>query len=222
MTEQAVELATNTVEGVKNNAAALGITWDLQPATIVSVDGDNIRGTIDGDEDITIMLLSLIGYVAPGTRVMTLKVPPSGTYIISAIGYVNDSAYTSFAMVTTAATPPTVGAGSQGARWTVIKHRTILLEGWVLFGAGMNQGVGRYFFPVPFNASAAGFAATGTAYIFDAGTANRGAFAINFTSALDQLFITNTPNGDVGAGVPQVFASGDQILFSIMYEVDSF
>ena len=223
MTSPISDVAGSTVESVKTDAQALGLKWGLVPATIISADDDNIKGQMDGDESATVTLLSLIGYVSPGTRVMTMTVPPSGTYIIAAIGYENDSAWTDYAMVTTSSgTPPSVGSGSQGMRWVKIAHKTILLEGFVLFGAGMSQGTGRYFFPVPFNASDDGYSATGSGYIFDAGTANRGAFAVNFTVSRDQLFLTNTPFGDVGAGIPQNFAASDQILFSIAYEVDSF
>ena len=129
------DVAGSTVESVKTDAQALGLKWGLVPATIISADDDNIKGQMDGDESATVTLLSLIGYVSPGTRVMTMTVPPSGTYIIAAIGYENDSAWTDYAMVTTSSgTPPSVGSGSQGMRWVKIAHKTILLEGFVLFG----------------------------------------------------------------------------------------
>lgn len=223
MADQAADIAGTTVEDVKADAQALGLKWGLTPATIISADGDIIKGTMDGDASITITLLSLIGYVSPGTRVMTMTVPPSGTYIIAEIGFANDSAWTDFPMVTfSSGVAPSVGAGSQGGRWVKIGHKTILFEGYVLFGAGMSQGTGRYFFPAPFPRSADGFSATGSGYIFDAGVANRGAFAVNFGGLTTEVFLTNTPSGDVGAGVPQAFANGDQILFSIAYEVSSF
>jgi hypothetical protein len=222
MTES--DLTAVTVQEVKDNAGSLGLNWILRPATVNTFDSSTsvAQATLDGDAA-PIPMISLAGPLLAGMRVMVMIIPPSGNYIIGITGYANDTAWTDFAMVTTSTgTPPSVGAGSQGARWIQIAHKTILLEGFVLFGVGMSQGTGRYFFPVPFNCSADGFAATGTAYIFDNGTANRGAFSVNFTSAHDQLFITNTPSGDVGADIPQAFASGDQILFSIMYEVDSF
>lgn len=217
-------IGAETAQEIKDNAQTIGMGWTLRPATVNDYDPatSTAQATLDGDAQ-SIPMISLAGPLLAGSRVMVMIVPPSGNYIVGITGYPSNSAWTSYAMVTTSTgTPPSVGAGSQGGRWTQISHRTILFEGYVLFGAGMSQGTGRYFFPAPFSCSTAGFAATGSGYIFDSGTANRGAFAVNFTSARDQLFITNTPSGDVGAGVPQAFASGDQILFSIMYEVASF
>lgn len=223
MTAPSPELiVVGAVGEVKSNADNLDLTWALRPATVDSFSGSTLSVIMDGDT-ITVPAISLLGYVPAGTRVMIMNVPPSGLYAIAPLSYTNDSAYTDYAMVTTSSgTPPSVGSGSQGGRWTVLKHKTILFEGFVLFGAGMSQGTGRYFFPTPFNCSTDGFAATGSGYIFDSGIANRGAFAVNFTSSHDQVFLTNTPSGDVGAGIPQGFVSGDQILFSIVYEVDSF
>jgi hypothetical protein len=223
VTEPAID-GVAVVSEVRDNAPNLGMTWTLRPATVGTFDGTTrvAQITLDGDAE-SVPAISLVDGLMAGTRVMVMSVPPSGNYIVGITGYANDTAWTDFAMVTTSSgTPPSVGSGSQGARWIQIAHKTILLEGFVLFGAGMSQGTGRYFFPVPFNCSVDGFAATGTGYILDTGTANRGAFAVNFTSSRNQLFITNTPSSDVGAGIPQVFAAGDQILFSIMYEVDSF
>lgn len=223
MTESA-ELSVGAVQEVQDNAKNLGLNWILRPATIGTYDDDtNVAiATFDGDAE-SVPMISLVGYLAAGTRVMVMVVPPSGNYITGITGYVGDSAWTNYSMITfSSGTAPTVGAGSQGGRWTKIAHKTILFEGYVLFGAGMSQGTGRYFFPVPFTRAANAFAATGVGYIFDNGTANRGAFAVNFASLTTEVFMTNTPSGDVGAGTPQAFASGDQILFSIAYEVASF
>jgi hypothetical protein len=215
---------TATVQEMKSNATNLGLNWILRPASINTYDDATsiAQATLDGDAQ-PIPMISLAGPLLAGMRVMVMIVPPSGNYIVGITGYPNDSGWTSYAMVTTSTgTPPNVGAGSQGGRWIQLAHHTILFEGYVIFGAGMSQGTGRYFFPIPFAAAVASFASTGTAYILDNGTANRGAFAVNLTTGRDQVFITGTPSGDVGAGSPQAFASGDLIYFSIMYEVASF
>lgn len=223
MTESA-ELAVGAVKEVQDNAKSLGLNWILRPATIGTYDDDtNVAiATFDGDAE-SVPMISLVGYLAAGTRVMVMVVPPSGNYITGITGYVGDSAWINYSMVAfSTGVSPSVGSGSQGARWMKIGHKTIIFEGYVLFGAGMSQGTGRYFFPVPFARATNSFASTGSGYILDAGLANRGAFAVNFASLTTEVFLTNTPSGDVGAGVPQVFVSGDQILFSIIYEVASF
>lgn len=222
-TPSADQVVLGSVEEVKNNADNLNLQWILRPATVVSAAGDTTYQCIyDGDTTPTLMI-STVGALVNGTRIMVVFIPPSGNYIVNVTSYPNDTAWVDYAMVTfSTGTPPSVGAGSQGGRWLKIGHKTIIFEGYVLFGAGMSQGTGRYFFPVPFARATNAFAATGTGYILDSGLANRGAFAVNFASLTTEVFLTNTPSGDVGAGVPQVFVSGDQILFSITYEVASF
>jgi hypothetical protein len=77
-----------TITELVRQAKRLGLTWDLRPATVISVtmsaDGAyEPRIVMDGDIAVAaITVPSLIGPVAVGTRVMVVAVPPAGNYII--------------------------------------------------------------------------------------------------------------------------------------------
>lgn len=202
--------------------------WQLRPATVAVSGEASITGRFDGEgfngsASTDIPMISLVGYLPAGVRVMVLSVPPAGNYVMSRIFGPNDSQWVDyFPTITASVTNPDLGDGSITGRWMVIGWRTIVVEVAVTFGAGSSQGSGRYFIDTPFLVSARSIAAaTGACYMFDSGTANR-AGIVNPTSGGNMYFITNTPNGDVGSGVPQVWASGDQIRFTIVHEVASF
>jgi hypothetical protein len=73
---------------VLDNAARLGLTWRLTPATVL--DGTSVMNTlVTMDSDIEAQparVISLIGTVVINQRVMLLVVPPLGTYIIGGYG----------------------------------------------------------------------------------------------------------------------------------------
>lgn len=72
-----------------DDAQRLGISWILRPGTVIIT--DPLKVTFDGDET-PISVVSLIGVLAPETRIMGLLVPPGGNFII---GYNDDSQRTS-------------------------------------------------------------------------------------------------------------------------------
>lgn len=115
---------------------------------------------------------------------------------------------------TTSGLAASYGDGLLIAGWQPIAWRLIKLHFYFRFGATSNPGTGRYFFGTPFRATANSVGATGACYIFDAGTANRAAIC-NLTSALDSVFLTMTPSGDVGQGTPQNFVVNDEIRWSL-------
>lgn len=62
--------------------------WQLRPATIIVAGTGSVAGRFDGEglngaETVDIPMISLIGYVAIGARVMVMTVPPAGNYVIS-------------------------------------------------------------------------------------------------------------------------------------------
>lgn len=204
--------------------------WKLRPATVSvggetsfvgQFDGEGFDGTALSD----IPMISLVGFVSVGQRVMVMIVPPAGNYAISRLAADGISDWTDYTPELTAASvDPNLGDdGHIFGRWLQVGVRSIAVEIDILFsGAGVAAGTGQYFITTPFQVSARSIAAaTGACYMFDSGTANR-AGIVNVTSGGDNFFITNTPNGDVGAAVPQTWASGDAIRFTILLEIDSF
>ena len=74
------------VKSVVTNADKLGISWNLRPGTTVEpdpVDGST-RVIIDGSST-AIPIMSLIGQVPAGVRVMVLISPPAGHHIVGCI-----------------------------------------------------------------------------------------------------------------------------------------
>mgnify|MGYP001598570345 CR=1 FL=1 len=71
------------VKAVKENAARLGLTWQLTIGTCV--DGTTpgaTRVTFDADTTVVVPAVSLIGTVATNTRVAIVSIPGGGQYII--------------------------------------------------------------------------------------------------------------------------------------------
>lgn len=199
--------------------------WQLRPATVVIAGDVSCMGLFAGEgvggEALTnVPLISLVGYVPVNTRVTVLTVPPSGNYIIAKAYGTSDSAWVEYTPVlSSSGAQPDVGDGYVRGRWLIVGHQTLAVEVATLWGAGRNQGTGRYFWSAPFSATErARQAATGACYMLDTGTANR-AGIVNITSGLDQYFVTNTPNGDVGQNVPNQWDPGDEIRFSITHEI---
>lgn len=73
------------VQLLQENASALGIKWQLRPATILSVTADStvVNLRIDGDSDNgSVHATTLIGPLAPGVRVMCLIIPHEIIFVI--------------------------------------------------------------------------------------------------------------------------------------------
>lgn len=64
----------------------LGLKWRLRPATVARVDESGaVRAMVDGDLE-PIRVVSMVGAVAAGERVMVLTSPPSGNHIVGWAG----------------------------------------------------------------------------------------------------------------------------------------
>ena len=65
------------INELRAQGARLGLTWSLQPATVTSTG----MVTFDGDTEL-ISAVNLIGHLYVGARVMCIRVPPDGTFIV--------------------------------------------------------------------------------------------------------------------------------------------
>ena len=64
----------------------LGLRWRLRPATVTRVDtGGTVRARRDGDTE-AVRVVSMVGPVAAGERVMVLTSPPAGSHIVGWVG----------------------------------------------------------------------------------------------------------------------------------------
>jgi hypothetical protein len=73
-------------EAVLERIRRLGLTWRLRPATVARVSADGtVRARIDGDTE-PIRVVSMVGPVAVGARVMVVTSPPAGNHIVGWAG----------------------------------------------------------------------------------------------------------------------------------------
>lgn len=82
LTRTAPNLIGVGAQSIAENASRLGLTWGLRPATVTTVTSPTlVQVRQDGDTE-NVFVVSLIGGVAVGDRVMTITVPPAGIYIV--------------------------------------------------------------------------------------------------------------------------------------------
>lgn len=80
------DLEAARLQAIRDNAARLGLIWELRPALVVGTISTNRASVIvDGDTD-PIDVTSMIGAVRPGDRVYVIKSPPSGNHIVGFCG----------------------------------------------------------------------------------------------------------------------------------------
>jgi hypothetical protein len=75
--------AQTTASAIVENAGRLGLTWDLKPATVSTIDPLTI---IYDDDTVAVGATSMIGGLTKGTRVYALVTPPSGNFVTGIIG----------------------------------------------------------------------------------------------------------------------------------------
>jgi hypothetical protein len=74
------------VQSVQENAFDLGLTWNLQPGTVVESGHGLINVQMDSDQSNTIIqAISLLGFMPADARVMLLSVPPSTIFVLGLI-----------------------------------------------------------------------------------------------------------------------------------------
>lgn len=70
------------VQALRDNAGALGLTWQLRPATVVFNTNGIASVRYDGGDEVETRAVPLIESVYADDRVMVMHVPPSSNYII--------------------------------------------------------------------------------------------------------------------------------------------
>ncbi|GIE28999.1 hypothetical protein Ait01nite_020440 [Actinoplanes italicus] len=106
----------------------LGLRWRLRPATVTQVEPTGtIRARLDGDTA-AVRVVSMVGPVAAGERVMIVTTPPSGSHIVGWVG------------------GRTAGAGAPAALFGMSGTATVTFAAATNFTLGVN-------FPKPFAAA---------------------------------------------------------------------
>lgn len=72
-------------QAIADTAKRLGLTWNLRPATVTSLEPLTVTDDADTGQ-IKLGAVSLIGELQVGQRVMTMFVPPGGLFVIGTIG----------------------------------------------------------------------------------------------------------------------------------------
>jgi hypothetical protein len=86
--EKVPDLISVGAQAVADTGKRLGLTWTLRPGKVAIA--DPLTVIYDGDPDQTpIGMISLIGYLSKGTRVMAEFVPPAGNYVVGWFAGVN-------------------------------------------------------------------------------------------------------------------------------------
>ncbi len=89
--EKGSELVSEGVKETAETAKRLGLTWTLRPGIVTAT--SPLTVVHDGDVLQTkISMVSLVGYLTIGTRVMTEFVPPSGNFVVGKLVIGNTNA----------------------------------------------------------------------------------------------------------------------------------
>ena len=199
--------------------------WHLSPATVVVAGESTVIAQFDGegfagDVATTIVMTSLVGYLAAGARVMVLIVPPSGNYIVSRVANTTGTDWIDYTPTIVGTTGPNLGAGSIVGRWRPNGGRNIDVEVQVNWGAGSTQGTGSYEISAPFTATArATTGATGACLLIESGVIRAG--IVVFANTTNYLMVPDG-TGIVGAGNPGTWSNGDLMRFKISHEIEAF
>ena len=84
MPDPTVATAVSAVKALVANAQSLGLTWGMRPGTVAfdsPLTSNSVEVTLDGDTAVLDMV-SLVGPLLEGQRVMTVSVPPGGIFVI--------------------------------------------------------------------------------------------------------------------------------------------
>lgn len=114
---EAPELISVGTQAMVERSDSLGLTWGLRPATVIALATATVTAKYDGDTE-PIAMFSLVSGLYVGARVMAIKVPPSGNYILAFLDPGNGVAYlganisTQGTVAATAAAETAVPSGS--------------------------------------------------------------------------------------------------------------
>jgi len=108
---EAPDLISTGTQAMVENANRLGLTWQLRPATVITVISPTlVMATYDGDT-VPIGMVNLTAPLLVGARVMAMAVPPSGNFIIGHSASNPQAGIIAIAQRTTSSTP---ASGAQG------------------------------------------------------------------------------------------------------------
>lgn len=211
---------TATVQAIKDNAQRLGLTWQIQYATVT--DGSSagaIIVTFDGDAlSVPTPAVSLVGVLADGQRVAVLTTPPDGAYVIGIL--TPSRAWTVYTPTWTSITgvnPTVANHDLGGSRYKYLDSELAIAEVHILFG-GAGFGTGIYAFGLPFSASAGSvLTASGSAHMVDTGVAEYDCGCTLFDATRIRMFYANNSVGATTAGA-FTFGNGDTLQLSILFE----
>jgi hypothetical protein len=211
---------TATVQAIKDNAQRLGLTWQIQYATVVDAASPGATTVaFDGDTlSVATPAVSLVGALANGQRVAVLTTPPDGAYIIGQLTPSrNWTAYTPAWTSLTGVNPTPANHDLSGSRYKYIDSQLAVAEVRILFG-GAGYGTGVYAFGLPF-ASTAGsvLTSTGAAHMLDAGVAEYACISKLLDETRIRMFYANNSVGATTAGA-FTFGNGDTLQLSILFE----
>jgi len=218
-----VQLAVAATADAADSPSRLTRDWQLQPATVTSpdafrpvvvFDGDGVLGGVSTPVPVT----SLVGYLAADARVMVLRIPPAGNYVISDISVPGWTSYADSFAWTSSGVTPDIGDGTLNfAEYRKHSHDDLFdVRFSMTFGAGTNPGTGVWFFntPVSMGANEVGLPAIGAAWALDAGVKEGGGIVkietvttVRFAAAPS----TGDPFSNWGANDPFVWGAGDTI-----------
>ncbi len=114
------EIVSAGVQEAADTGKRLGLTWTLRPGRVSAA--DPLTVVHDGDPLQTkIGMVSLIGYLSVGTRVMTEFVPPAGNYVVGffAGGNVGRPTYLQYGIATGDTNVTNVEAVVPGLSFTI-------------------------------------------------------------------------------------------------------
>lgn len=152
------------------------------------------------------------------------------TWISAVQNNVGDAWSTYTLSITGATTNPTQGNSTYGARYRYLNDHTVVAVVRVQVGSTFSVGSGFYSFSLPVNpAEGSGYGAMGSCYVLDnssgieyAGIARIFSSKVVLQTAKQDAITTSghpIPIKLVASDYPMIPASGDDIRFSITYEV---
>lgn len=142
-----------------------------------------------------------------------------GIVLASQLNNLLTPGWTSYTPVWTAATTnPVLNNGSLTGRYRrSTGSDRVYVECRLTMGSTTTYGTGGYWITVPVNASVTSTAnAVGTVFILDSGTLTRIGVCV-FSDATKLAFVSSA-GGDISPTVPQTWANGDQMRWTIEYE----
>lgn len=193
------------------------VLWGLRPGTVDDQPGSGsmVWVVFDGST-VPCQVTSLTGRSLPaGTRVMVLRVPPLGNYII---GFVGDVTYPWTSYVTTWSSvsdpQPAIGTGTITGQYLHTPD-LVIYTGRILMGATTTYGTGRWQISLPV-AAQGGTLHVGTGVIYDASASTGHRPVVAWLANVTSVRFVST-GGDVTATSPITAAASDQLRWTITY-----